>query len=370
VKVIHPFRTGGAGYGLERNILCTLPGLVDRGIEAVALAVTEPRSGPVSPEFAAQLDAAGVRLVTIAAEGRLPCRLARRMSEVFGDEAPDVIHSHDYKCDLAMLWAKTGDAARMTTVHGWCSRTAKERFYEWLNVRCCKRMDRVIVFCEDYRRRLTKRGVPGRIIRVVPVGLDARVVPGDGADLREAWGVPDDAVVVAQIGRLSREKGPDLFVRVAAELSETLPQARFVLVGDGLMRDKLEAQGAPVLFAGYVRHMADVLRAVDIAVNCSLTEAIPRTVLEAGSAGIPVVATRVGGIPDAVEDGVTGILCDPGDAAAVAAAITKLAEDPALRAALGAAAKERVGTVFSIAACSERLAEAYESVLKERKDRA
>ena len=161
MNVIHLFRTGGPGYGLERNILCTLPGLVEQGVETVGLAVTEARVGPVPDAFAAQLDAAGVRLVRVESSGRLPFGLAHRLGRLFDRERPDILHSHGYKCDLAMLLARTGDAVRMTTVHGWCSRTRKERFYEWLNVQGCKRMDAVVVFCEDYKRRLVARGVAG-----------------------------------------------------------------------------------------------------------------------------------------------------------------------------------------------------------------
>jgi glycosyltransferase involved in cell wall biosynthesis len=373
VKVIHPFRTGAAGYGLERNILCTLPGLVEQGVETVALVVTEPRSGAPSDQFIERLRRRGVRVVRVETRRRLPVGLARRMSAVFAKERPEVIHSHDYKCDLAMLWSRTGRAARMTTVHGWCSRAAKERFYEWVQVQCCKRMDAVVVFCEDYRRRLTGRGVPRRLVRVAPVGLDPRVIPREDVDLRSRWGVGPEHVLVAQLGRLSREKRPDLFVELATRLSDRYPAARFVLVGDGELRDALERQiedfgkGDVIRLAGYVLGMGDVLGAIDVAVNCSTTEAIPRTILEAGWAGVPVVATAVGGVPDAVETGVTGLLCPPGDAEALAGAVARLIEDPDLRQAMGAAARERVGTVFSIDACSQRLVELYET-LPERKE--
>ena len=369
MKVIHPFRTEPAGYGRERNILCTLPGLVKHDVDAIALAITEQRSGSVSETFAAQLEQAGVRLVTVESERRLPFKLARRMSEVFEAEKPDIIHSHDYKSDLAMLLAKTGGAVRMNTVHGWCSRNAKERFYEWLNVQCCKRMDAVVVFCEDYKRRLTRRGVPRRLVHVVPVGLDPAVVPREGIDFRKQWGIADDAVVVAQLGRLSKEKHPEAFVQVARNLSQRFSQARFVLIGDGEMREELEQRiksldkSNVVIFAGYVRAMADVLDAIDIAVNCSSTEAIPRTVLEAGSAGRPVVATAVGGVPDAIADGKTGILAPPGEVGAIEAGIAKLIQDNELRRQMGIAARERIGTVFSVEACTRRLAGLYGQLL-------
>ncbi len=373
VKVIHLFRTGSAGYGLERNILCTLPGLVEQGIDVVGLGVTEGHRSPAAPDFVKHLEDSGVRWITIELRSRLPFGLARQLSRVVSVEKPDVIHSHGYKCDVGMLMAETGDALRMTTVHGWLSRTIRERFYEWINVQTCKRLDRVIVFCEDYRKRLLSGCVPDTIIRVIPVGLDPRVVPSAGTDFRKQWGVPENGLLIAQIGRLSLEKHPDIFVEVAGRLADRFPHVRFVLVGDGVMRGKLEStvesagKSSVIRFAGYVREVADVVDAIDIGANCSATEGIPRTLLEAGAAGVPVVATNVGGVPDALDDGVTGILCPPGDANAIETGLVRLIEDAELRAKMGAAARARVATVFSIETCSQRLIADYETLLADRK---
>lgn len=371
MKVIHLFRTSTAGYGLERNVLCTLPGLLERGIETVAVAVLEERADSPPPEFVKQLAGAGVRCIAIESSGRLPFALARRFSDIFRAEAPDIIHSHGYKCDLAMLLAETGGAVRMTTVHGWLSRNVRERFYEWVNVQCCKRLDRVIVFCEDYRRRLVSRGVGEHLVRVIPVGLDTDAVPREDTDCRERWGVPQGGVLVAQLGRLSREKHPETFVRIAVRLSDEFPDARFVLVGDGAMRAKLEhaiasaGKSDAIILAGYVVGMADVIDAVDIVVCCSSTEGVPRTLLEAGAGAVPVVATDVGGVPDAVDDGVTGIICPPGDVHAIEDGIRRLIKDAGLRATMGAAARDHVATVFSVDTCSQRLIDDYEILLSD-----
>lgn len=368
LKAIHLFRTGNSGYGLERNILCTLPGLVELGVETIALAVSEKRASSVSQELVDRLVSAGVRFLHVESEGRLPFSLARSFSEVFRAERPQIIHSHGYKCDVAMMLADVQSAVRMTTIHGWCSRNVVERFYEWINVQCCKRMDCTIVFCEDYRQRLLVRGVPERLVRIVPVGLDSSVVPAGGENFSRRWGVPDDAVVVAQMGRLSQEKRPEIFVEIASQLAYRFPNARFMLVGDGPMLEKLKRQAAvaehseSIIFTGYVHGMADVLRSLDVAVSCSSTEGLPRTLLEAGVNAVAVVATSVGGTGDVVENGVTGILCCSGDVTAVEAGVARLIADTEMRRSMGAAARERVATHFSIEACSRHLAETYESL--------
>ena len=367
MKVVHLFRTSSQGYGLERNILCTLPGLAQRGAETVAVAVTERDSGHAPRDFVRQLEAAGVRFITVPSGGRLPFKLAGSLSKIFAAETPQILHSHGYKCDLAMLLAETGDAVRMTTVHGWLSRTWRERFYEWVNVKSCRRMDLVIVFCEDYKRRLLSRGVPEHLVRVVPVGMDLGVVPEAKIDFRERWGVPDDGILIAQLGRLSPEKGPDLFVKVAIRLSERFPQARFALVGTGVMLDHLRRQAAgrpsSILFAGHVHEMADVLEAVDVAVNCSSTEGLPRSLLEAGAAGVPAVATAIGGVPDVIVHGATGILCPAGDVGTLETGVAHLIEDVEVRRRMGATAQQRVRTVFSTETCTDHLIETYNLLL-------
>ncbi len=339
-----------------------------QGIEVVALAVVETRAGEIAPSFAHSLAQSGIRLYQVPVASRLPWALARELTGVFRSEAPDIIHSHDYKCDLTILLANTYDAGLMTTVHGWCSRTPIERFYEWLELQCCKRMDAVVVFCPEYKRRVVAGGVSSGAVHIAPVGVDPIAVPRDGNDFRERWGVSRAAVLIAQVGRLSQEKQPQVFVKMATELCARFLTARFVLVGTGAMLPELRRQVAStgrrdaLVFAGYVASVGDVFDTVDIVVSCSSTEAVPRVLLESGAAGLPVVATAVGGVPDVVEDGVTGILCQPGDVGAITNGVARLIGDTALRKRLGAAAQERVASKFSIEACSRRLVEVYEAV--------
>ena len=135
MKVIHVFTTGGDAYGVERTVSSILPALVRQGVEVRAVAVAEARAGGVSESTAARFRELGCPFHIIETAGRLPFRLARRLRRLFDDEKPDIVHSHGYKTDLALLLSRT-KTAMVTTVHGWCGRSAKERFYEWLGVQC------------------------------------------------------------------------------------------------------------------------------------------------------------------------------------------------------------------------------------------
>jgi len=373
MKVVHVLRTAGVPYGAERTVTTIVSTLVKRGADVHVIGVVETRSGVTREIVTSLLRRCGCSFDLVETSSRLPFGLAKDLAQVFSREEPAIVHTHGYKCDLAVLLARPA-AARITTVHGWCSRTKREKFYEWLGVQCEKRLDGVIALCENYRDRLARRGVPRERIHVAHVGIDAADVLSTRRDCRAEWGVRGDEALVVQVGRLSPEKNPLLFAKVASRLMERFPHVKFVLVGEGTLMRNLrpalpELKGRLIL-AGYIHEMGDVFRAADIMVNCSGTEGLPGALLEGGVMGVPAVATAVGGVPEIVEDGVTGILCPRGDADALAAGVARLVEDADLRAAMGAAARERIGAVFSNDACAERLLEVYEEVLARRHPQA
>jgi len=366
MKVLHALRTGGAAYGVERTVLSMLPDLAKQGVEVHALVVVETRTGGTAGAVPALLREAGCDVDVIGTATRLPFAVVKKLREICDRAAIDIVHTHGYKSDLASLLSRV-PARKVATVHGWCSRSARERFYEWLDVQCQKRMDVVFALCEDYRERLLRRGVPERVLRVAYAGVDPAKVPSSGRDYRARWRVGPDDVLAVQIGRLSPEKDPRLFVRAATQLSERVPQARFFLVGDGPLMTSLQSDPAVrsglVTLTGYIEDIGDVFRAADVIVNCSTTEGLPGALLEAGAASRPAVATAVGGVPEIIEDGVTGLLCPSGDTDALTAALERLVQDGPLRETMGAAARARIDSVFGTAACSQRLVEVYESLL-------
>lgn len=373
MKVVHVLRTAGVPYGVERTVTSIVPALVERGADVHVVGAMETRAGGTPGLVTALPRRCGCSFDVVEIPSRLPFSFAKNLAQILSREEPDIVHTHGYKCDLAAMLARPG-AARITTVHGWCSRTTREKFYEWLGVQCEKRMDAVIALCENYRDRLVRRGVPRQRIHVAHVGIDAADVLSNGRDCRAEWGVKDGEILVVQVGRLSPEKNPRLFVKVAARLRERFPHVKFVLVGEGILtcdlRPMLPELRGRLILAGYIPEVGDVFRAADIMVNCSGTEGLPGALLEGGVTGVPAVATAVGGVPEIVEDGVTGILCPRGDAEALAAGVARLVEDADLRRAMGSAARERIGTMFSNDACAARLLEVYEEVLAQRRTQA
>jgi glycosyltransferase involved in cell wall biosynthesis len=224
--------------------------------------------------------------------------------------------------------------------------------------------DAVAVNTEAVAERLRAARVvqPGRIV-VVPNGVDTRRFhPAE----RPA---PGRAPTVGALGVLRPEKGLDDLVAAAALVRERCPGVRFVIHGDGPCREPLRDRiatlglGDRVTLAGATDAPAAALRALDVFVLPSLSEACSNALLEAMATGLPVVATRVGGSPLTVEDGVSGLLVPPRDPAALAKALVTLLEDGRLAARLGAAALERVRAVHGLPAMLARLDALYARTL-------
>lgn len=223
----------------------------------------------------------------------------------------------------------------------------------------------VVVNSEAVADRLTASGtVPEPRIVVIPNGVDmARFAPAPGVRARR------DRITVGTVAKLRPEKALEELVRAAAEIRWRHPAARFVIWGEGPCRPGLERlirglglEGVVELRGATVQPEA-VLRDLDIFVLSSISEACPNTVLEALATRLPVVASRVGGIPALITDGKDGLLVAPGDHASLARAIIRLIEDPAFAAALGARGRELVQREFGLDRMLARMEALYDRAL-------
>jgi len=187
---------------------------------------------------------------------------------------------------------------------------------------------------------------------------------------------PGAEVVLGCVGRLVPEKGHDLVLRAVHRLRAGGAQVQLHVVGDGALRGALEARARSlgiddsVRFFGFRSDVAQVLRSMDILVSASSNEGLPLAVIEAMASGLPVVATRVGGVPELVEDGRNGLLVPPGVSGALACAIEKLVRRPDLRAAMGSEGRRLAMAKFDLDLCARRYEELYLRLLKGRGPRA
>jgi glycosyltransferase involved in cell wall biosynthesis len=212
---------------------------------------------------------------------------------------------------------------------------------------------------------------------VIPNAIDPEryVVTEAREELRARLRLPP-GLLIGVLAGLRPQKDHRTFLRAAAVVGKSEPRAQFVLIGDGQEREALEALARQlgiaerVVFAGDQKNVPEWLKALDIAVLSSGAECLPNAVLEAMACSLPVVATRVGGVPDAVVDGVTGWLVPPGDPAAMAEKILALLADPAARRSMGAAGRARIEQVFALARVKQKIEALYDRKLRERRPTA
>jgi len=237
--------------------------------------------------------------------------------------------------------------------------------------------DRVIAVCELARQAEIERArVPPDKVVTVYNGVDpqqfAALDPQAAVRIRRTFDIPAQAPLLGAIGRLHPQKGFTDLLTAMAQVRECFPAARLLLVGDGGLRDDLEAQtrvmdlSEVVTFAGLRTDVPEILVALDLFVLPSLWEGLPNAVLEAMVAALPVVATMVGGTLEVVVDGVTGLLVPPRDPQALAQAINALLGDPERRYKMGQAGRERVRQRFSVKRMVEETESLYEQLLAEK----
>ncbi len=244
-------------------------------------------------------------------------------------------------------------------------------YFIWLRM-----ADRVIAISRAVLRRVQDAAVAraGLIYNGIDAERFAR--PGDGAELRSEYGLTRNTPVVGMVGRFSFEKGVPDFLESAALVSRDIPEARFMIAGDAvfpgnrpLQDEAVKLAGNPllrerVIFTGEREDIEALYAALDVVIVPSRREGFGRVAAEAGAAGKPVVATAVGGLPEIIADGETGILVPPRNPAAMAAAVIGLLRDGDLRRAMGGKARKRVGDFFDIRRTAAETENLYLSLLE------
>jgi glycosyltransferase involved in cell wall biosynthesis len=288
----------------------------------------------------------------------------------------EIVHTYGFYPNMfATLAARAAGAVAIASIRdqGDLWSAMQRRAERWI----LRLADAVVVNAEAVRARLIGEGYDSRRVFVIRNGVDtasfaARPVAGP---LRRELGLPARTPIVAALCRLHEVKGIEHFLEAAVTLSRRFPDVRFVIAGDGYHRPSLErysAQlglGGRVIFTGFQQDVPAFLSQVQISVLPSLSEALSNTLLESMAAGVPVVATNVGGNPEAVENGVTGTLVPSREPEALAAAVARLLEQPALAQAMGRAGRERAVEHFSLERLTHETESLYIRLLMKRRHR-
>jgi glycosyltransferase involved in cell wall biosynthesis len=277
----------------------------------------------------------------------------------------DVLHTHVYHADLVgYLTPRPRRVALVATVHGFTGGGWKNRWYEGADRWVLRRFDGVICVSASVRDRLAASGAKPDRIHLVPNGyqIGASIARSEA---RSSLAIAANGPLIGWVGRLSGEKGPDLFLEALATAHR--PDMVGVMIGEGAAQAALERQahslgldGRRLRFAGRRPDAAALMPAFDMLVLSSRTEGTPMALLEAMSAGVPVVAFGVGGIPQVLDQN-CGWLVRPGDVAGLARAIGEVLSDPAEALRRAERARALVESEFGTARWIERIRQVYQA---------
>ncbi len=358
--------------GAERYVVDLALALRRKGYEVtVACSVAGPLSEP--------LEGAGIPvrpLLDRLVKRRVGLSYARELRRLLRGGRFDLVHAHVYASAAAAAIATLGTGVPLVvtehTEAPWRSRRAR-LLSRWIY----RRAEQVIAVSSEICRLLIEGYAvpPGRVTFVpnavvpvpdVPLGETS---PGSPAKRETGW---REGPLIGRVARLQPEKGMDTFLRAAARVAPLFPEANFLVIGDGPLREELVALaerldlGRRVHFLGYRSDARALIGLLDVLVVSSLSDGAPLVILEAMGAGVPVVASAVGGIPDQIRHDREGLLVPPGDPVALGDALLCLLREPTYARRLGEAGRRRAVSEFGYATLLRRVEVVYRAALARR----
>ena len=299
------------------------------------------------------------------------CRLMRRSGYA-------VVHTHNSKAGfLGRLAARlAGVPVIVHTIHGFAFHDKEPRWKQAL-YRALERLaagwcDKLILISQPLVEWAKKEriGKPSQMVKIYSgVDLDAFRKPADSIALRRSFGLSPDEVIVGEVAKLWEGKGHDVLMQAIASVASRCPKIRLMLIGEGALRSALEQSAKRlsiaerVIFTGFREDIPALTQLLDIAVLPSLFEGMGRAIIEAQAAGKAVIGSRVGGIPDLIEDGKTGLLVPAGNSEALARAIEQLYHDGELRTRMGLTSQQAVDARFDIRTMNRQILRVYDELL-------
>jgi glycosyltransferase involved in cell wall biosynthesis len=361
----------GSGGGPDKTILNSPRFLEPLGYRMVCAYLYPPRDAGyrVIEQKAAKYAAP---LVSIPDRGPWDWRVITGLLDACRREKVTIWHGHDYKTNaLGLLLKRFWPMRLVTTVHGWVHHTARTPLYYRVDQLCLPRYEKVICVSDDLLESCLAAGVPAKKCLLLENGIDGVEYTRKqlAVEAKAKLGIPTTGLVIGAVGRLEAEKGFDVLIRALHALLVEGLDVRLVIVGEGGERANLERLARELGVADRVQlpgWQADVrgyFEAMDVFALSSYREGLPNVLLEAMALEVPVVATRVNGVPRLVQDTRNGLLVEPGDLAGLTTALGRMARSDELREEFRVAGRHTVETRYSFATRMTRLARLYDEML-------
>ena len=358
MRVVHIIKVTRVS-GAERHLLLLLAGLIERGVDARLIILVEPDK-PMDDMLAAAQNRA-IPITRLVIRRDYDMALLWRLRARLRDHKPDLVHTHLVHADLYGYFAARSAGIR----HLISSRHNDDQFRyrpRWRNLhrRLWRWSSAGIAISESIKRfALEVEGAPAEKIAVVRYGIDFAWLSDDDINaarhrLRSDLGLDGDALILGMVCRLVDQKGIPYALEAMRRLRTQFPRAHLVIAGDGENAAELRRLASALSIAdrvhwlGWRSDAADLMAAFDLLLVPSLWEGFGLVLLEAMARRVPVIASRVGAIPEVIVHGETGILIEPRDVAALAQAVARLLDDRALRKYMGLLGAARLEERFSV----------------------
>lgn len=372
---------------MKCNILYVIDGLEFGGGERVFLQLASGFKNRyrvsvatnTNGRFAYELARLGIELFSVNMSKQFTLEPIRQIRDIIRDNEIDLVHSQGARADFfARLAGRMANVPNILCtiampVEGFeVGRWRKKiyRFLDWLSERYVKKF---IVVSDSLRKALTegRRISSHSVVRIYNgIELDHYQPQSNATSLRSQWSIPPSAPLVGAIGRMVWQKGFTYFIKAIPELLQIEPSAKFVLVGEGPLKEDLEALAHDldvrdhIIFPGFTRRIREALASMDVLVVPSVLEGFPIVTLEAMAVGKPIVATNIDGITEQILNSTEGILVPPKDPKALTTAIIRLLHDKELSTRLALAARTKVERCFSLDTMVAETENVYLSLLQ------
>jgi L-malate glycosyltransferase len=376
ISVVHLLHT--VAYGGVETMLLNWVRRMDQDRFDVSLACfTNPGGGGTEVPFREAAARLGFEVVTIPWGRRKPLlKSARALARFLRTRQADILHTHNCYADcVGVIAARLVPVRTISTISVWSQLNWKRKLIEAVNVWALRFVDQITVHCEETRRQTVARGFPAARLKTLICGFETHAValsPHERLTRRRAMGIADDQLVLVNLARLYPEKLQDVLLRCFKELLRHCPRARLWIIGRGPLETALKALrgqlglDTTVTFFDWVDDLPTLLLLADIQVHPSRMEGVSLSIGEGMAAGLPIVASHVGGMSEVIHHGHTGMLVPPGDARGFVDTVLALIRHPEERQRLGTAARYFITHDYSLTVAVARVEQAYEDLLRRR----
>jgi len=367
--VVHVLHT--VAYGGIETILINWLGTIDSSRVETHLVVFE-NPGNTEDAFVERAERAGISVRRIPWSRFKPAfRSSRALAEILDEVDADIVHTHNVYAEIVgYLAAKKRGCRVMNTLYVIADFGLKRNVQTWVSMRLIRRFDLVTSQCAATMHEAIRRGVPERIQKVLISGVIPleRAPAGARDEKRKELGAGVDDLVLVNVARLYPEKAQGLLLRAFKEIHADRPRTRLWILGVGPLEEELKdlcerlGLSESVRFLGFADALQDVLALCDIQVHPSHAEGVPLSICEGMRAGLPIVSSGVGGIPEMIEHQQSGLLIEAGDDRAFIRETLRLIDDESLRRTLGSGARTFIETDYSLETAVKQLTRTYEEL--------